>query len=85
MTDFNDAELAVIAECRRRRFKDMDDTEKLLVRRYWRLSQRRSRDGKPGGDRRMNPEFRRWLKRNGYKQEYSDRRFYQWRRERGRA
>ena len=85
MTEFNKTELAAISAARRRRFRNMDDTEKLLVRRYWREMQRRSRDGKPGGDRRLNPEFRKWLKRKGYKQEYSNRRYYQWIRERGEA
>lgn len=83
--EFNEAELAAIAAARKRRFRGLSDTEKLLVRRYWRLAQRRSRDGKPGGDGRTNPEFRAWLKKNGYAVEYSARRYSQWIRDRGRA
>ena len=85
MDDFTVAERAVIAGARRRRFRSMTDIEKLLVHKYWRQAKQRSRDGKPGGDRRMNPEFREWLKRKGYRQAYSNRRYYQWIRERGKA
>lgn len=85
MEGFNEAERAVIAAARRRGFRGMSDTEKLLVRRYWRLAKLRSRNGKPGGDKRTNPEFRRWLERRGYKRQYSSKLYARWVRERGRA